>query len=252
MLVYQSVESAALLHGASCALVYGEFSLTYEQLMNKVDNLSKAILEQANQEAYIGISATRSLEMVVGVLAILKARKAYVPLDTKYPKLRLDQLIQDSGIKFCISKEVESNLFQDLGLNSIVSDKTYELPNRLIPFINPAVCVLYTSGSTGVPKGVCLPQQGLLNQVNWQIKNGFAKPGVRTLQYCHLSFDAAFQEIFVPLSTGGTLHIVDDNHRLNAGNLLKYINEQKINRLFLPYAMAVSYTHLTLPTKRIV
>jgi non-ribosomal peptide synthetase component F len=52
-----------------------------------------------------------------------------------------------------------------------------------------------------------------------------------------LSFEAAFQEIFVTLSTGGSLNIVDDNHRLNAGNLLKYINEQKINRLFLPYAM---------------
>ncbi|OYY23891.1 MAG: hypothetical protein B7Y69_03390 [Sphingobacteriia bacterium 35-40-8] len=237
MLVYQSVESAALLHGSSCALVYDEQSLSYDQLMEKVDNLSKAILDQANQEAYIGISATRSLEMVVGVLAILKARKAYVPLDTKYPKLRLDQLIQDSGIHFCISKEAESSLFQDLGLTSLVSDITYDLPNRLVPFINPAVCVLYTSGSTGVPKGVCLPQQGLLNQVNWQIKNGFAKPGVRTLQYCHLSFDAAFQEIFVPLSTGGTLHIIDDTHRLNAGNLLKYINEHQINRLFLPYAM---------------
>ncbi len=237
MLVYQSVESASLLHGGSCALVYGEQRLTYSQMMEKVDNLSKAILEQAYQEAYIGISATRSLEMVIGVLAILKSRKAYVPLDTKYPKLRLDQLIQDSGIQFCISKEAESNLFQDLGLSSIVSDKTYQLPNRLIPFINPTVCVLYTSGSTGVPKGVCLPQQGLLNQINWQIKNGFAKAAVKTLQYCHLSFDAAFQEIFVPLSTGGTLYIIDDNYRLNAGNLLKYIDEHKINRLFLPYAM---------------
>jgi amino acid adenylation domain-containing protein len=237
MLVYQSVESASLLYGGSCALIYGEHSLTYKQLMDKVDNLSKAILDQAYQESYIGISATRSLEMIIGVLAILKARKAYVPLDTKYPKIRLEQLIQDASICFCISKEVESSLFQDLGLISIVSDKSYDLPNRLVPFINPAVCVLYTSGSTGVPKGVCLPQQGLLNQINWQIKNGFAKPGVKTLQYCHLSFDAAFQEIFVPLSTGGTLHIVDDDHRLNAGNLLKYINKYQISRLFLPYAM---------------
>lgn len=237
MLVYQSVESAALLHGGTCALVYGDQSLTYDQLMEKVNNLSKAILDQAYQESYIGISATRSLEMVIAVLAILKTRKAYVPLDTKYPKLRLEQMIQDAGIKYCVSKEDETGFFQDLGLNSIISDKTYDLPNKLVPFINPAVCVLYTSGSTGVPKGVCLPQQGLLNQINWQIKNGYAKPGVRTLQYCHLSFDAAFQEIFVPLSTGGSLHIVDDEYRLNAGNLLKYIQENSINRLFLPYAM---------------
>ena len=122
-------------------------------------------------------------------------------------------------------------------MQTIATDQQYDLPAVPIPFQSETVCVLYTSGSTGKPKGVCLGHQGLINLIEWQRSNGIAKPGIRTLQYCHLSFDAAFQEIFVPLITGGTLYIVNDTYRLNTGNLLRFIDEQQINRLFLPYAV---------------
>lgn len=237
MLVYQFVEESTEEYGDSIAVVYENKSITYKQLFAQVTDLSNAILHYAKNEQYIGISATRSIEMIIGVLAILKAGKTYLPLDTKYPPLRLQQLIEDSNIKFTLCLDDESEFFEALHLSPIISNKKYHLHTIEIPFYSPVVCVLYTSGSTGKPKGVCLGHQGLINQIKWQQQNGIAKPGVKTLQYCHLSFDAAFQEIFVSVATGGTLYIVNDTYRLNTGNLLHYIIDNNINRLFLPYAV---------------
>jgi amino acid adenylation domain-containing protein len=237
MSVYQLTEKAALQYGDSTAVVYEKKTVTYQQLFAKVYNLSNAILHHAKEQQFIGISATRSIEMIAGVLAILKAGKTYVPLDANYPPLRLQQLIEDSKIEFTLCLDDESDFFKELQLSPIISNKEYHYPSTEIPFYSSTVCVLYTSGSTGKPKGVCLGHQGFINQINWQKQNGIAKPGIKTLQFCHLSFDAAFQEIFVPLSTGGTLYIVNDTYRLNTGNLLHYIVANAINRLFLPYAV---------------
>lgn len=237
MRVYQLIEESSLKNKNSVAVVFEDTTISYKELMERVKDLANSILLNAPSEQFIGISATRSIEMIISILAILKAGKTYLPLDTNYPSLRLQQLIDDSNVKFTLCISQENGFFNDLGLSVIAADKTYDLPDIAVPFYSPIVCVLYTSGSTGKPKGVCLGQQGLINQVNWQKGNGIAKQGVRTLQYCHLSFDAAFQEIFVPLSTGGTLYIVNDTYRLNTGNLLHFIENNKINRLFLPYAV---------------
>jgi len=237
MFLYSLFEESALQYENSIAIVYEEQSITYKDLLEKVSNLSNALLHQAKDETFIGISATRSIEMVVGVLAVLKAGKTYLPLDTNYPALRLQQLIEDSNIRFTLCLQAEKDFFKGLHLETIATDQQYDFPAIPIPFQSEIVCVLYTSGSTGKPKGVCLGHQGLINLIEWQRSNGIAKTAVRTLQFCHLSFDAAFQEIFVPLSTGGTLYIVNDTYRLNTGNLLRFIEEQQINRLFLPYAV---------------
>ena len=237
MLLYPLFEDAALQYRDSAAIVYEDASLSYKELAAKVSDLSNAILHHAREEKFIGISATRSIEMIVGVLAILKAGKTYLPLDSNYPSLRLQQLIEDSNIHYCLCLQQEHDFFKGLGLSTVATDQAYHLPDIAVPFQTDVVCVLYTSGSTGKPKGVCLGYQGLINLIERQKVNGIAKPGVKTLQYCHLSFDAAFQEIFVPLLTGGTLYIINDTYRLNTGNLLRYIDEQQINRLFLPYAV---------------
>jgi amino acid adenylation domain-containing protein len=237
MFVYQLVEEAALKYKTSIALICEGQSVTYKQLLKKVTQLSNAILQQAPGEQFIGISASCSIEMIAGVLAILKSGKTYLPLDPKYPPLRLQQLIEDSGLKYTLSVSAEKDFFNELSLEVIPSDQEYHFPDIAVPFHSPIVCVLYTSGSTGKPKGVCLGHPGLINQINWQKKNGIAKHGTKTLQYCHLSFDAAFQEIFVPLSTGGTLYLINDHYRLNTGNLLQFVHTNAINRLFLPYAI---------------
>ncbi|MGA0557669.1 amino acid adenylation domain-containing protein [Larkinella sp. VNQ87] len=236
-LIHTLVEEAARLYAHQIAVFSQTGTLTYATLNERADQLARAILKAAPHASIIGVSTTRCPEMVVSVLAILKAGKAYLPLDPTYPAQRLEHLITESGLKVCLSPAADEAHFTELGLSVIRADQTYNLTAQPILSQNPTACILYTSGSTGQPKGVCLEQAGLVNLLQWQRNHAVVGPGLQTLQFCHLSFDASFQEIFVPLITGGTLHLIDDSYRLDAGRLLGYIREHGIHRLFLPYVV---------------
>jgi len=225
-------------------------TLTYRQLDEQSDVLSQAILRVASDSQLVGISCTRRTDMVVGVLAILKAGKAYLPLDPTYPDARLRQLINDSGVQYCLSTTVDEPLFAELGLHVIRPGVAFDGPSQPATVQSETACVLYTSGSTGKPKGVCLTHRGLVNMLLNQVSRWAGQPGLQTLQFCHLSFDASFQEIFVPLLTGGTVHLVDDSYRLNAGRLLDYIEQEQINRVFLPYVVLQYLTESAVASRR--
>jgi amino acid adenylation domain-containing protein len=235
MIMHKLLKELNLFSGT--ALVFENDSLTYEHLLERIDNLAAAILHFAPQQEIIGVSATRCIEMVVGVLAILKAGKAYLPLDPKYPTARIAQLTDDSGIQYMVCVATEKEFYHSFGLQVIAADITYNFPLQKPTLQSDIVCVLYTSGSTGVPKGVCLGHKGLMNQLDLQKSHGHARPGVRTLQFSHLSFDGSFLEIFVPLYTGGTLYLVNESYRTNIGKLLHYIVDNSINRMFLAYVV---------------
>jgi amino acid adenylation domain-containing protein len=185
--------------------------------------------------------------MVVNVLAILQAGKTYVPLDPQYPTARLQQIIDNAGLAYCLAPSEETALFEGLGLHVVVAEDG--------PAANPqaeaignehsgkqeAAYVLYTSGSTGVPKGVSMGHAALLNLLQWQQANSTAGPGTRTLQFAPLSFDVSFQEIFATLTTGGILVLANEAQRRDLAALLNFIDSARINRLFLPF---VALQHL--------
>src|SRR5690606_5255844 len=81
----------------------------------------------------------------------------------------------------------------------------------------------------------CVTHLGLVNFLIWQKNNSKAAPFLNTLQFCHLSFDVSIEEIFVPLISGGTLYLIDDNYRLDSGNLLGFIEDNSIHRMYLRY-----------------
>lgn len=192
-------------------------------------------MESAKDEAIIGISASRSIEMVIGLLAILKSGKAYLPLDLSYPEQRLQQIKEDAEIKTVVAHSTETVFFKTIGLNTICSDKEVSTIS-LTPLAQGVNgCILYTSGSTGRPKGVCLGHNSLTNFLEWQSKNTLCGPGVNTLQFCHLSFDASFMEIFLTLTQGGTLYLITEDDRLDGGRLLNFIINNHIHKVFLPY-----------------
>ncbi|SEB08993.1 non-ribosomal peptide synthetase [Pedobacter hartonius] len=233
--VQQLFEQAVQTFQDKPAISFKDESISYSNLDIRADNLSRAILHHAANEEIIGISTTRGLNMVVGVLAILKAGKAYLPLDPTYPEERLNQIIQDSKLNFCIAGNVENKFFDKLGLEAIDFDRTYSLPAQTLTFENPNAYVLYTSGSTGRPKGVYLTQRALVNLILWQNANSVATQESKTLQFAPLTFDVSFQEIFATLTSGGMLILIDDVMRLNPDNLLDKIERNQINRIYLPF-----------------
>ncbi|WP_332369555.1 AMP-binding protein [Spirosoma telluris] len=122
----------------------------------------------------------------------------------------------------------------------MASDHEHTQPTQVVSHQTTTAYVLYTSGSTGKPKGVCMGHGPLMNLLQWQAKHSNADSDSRTLQLAPLSFDVSFQEIFATLSTGGTLMLIDEPLRLDLNALLRFIDEQAINRLFLPF-VALQY-----------
>src|SRR5690606_36619057 len=152
-----------------------------------------------------------------------------------HPKERLQQIISDSGIRHIASTPEDFLNFADLGLTLLSPLETNQNNFAANAAFHLAGYVLYTSGSTGTPKGVQLGEPALVNLLLWQRAHSRAYTGTKTLQFAPLTFDVSFQEIFATLITGGTLVLVDDDLRLNPIELLKFIEQHGINRLFLPF-----------------
>jgi len=223
----------------------GEHSLSYADLDREATRLSQAILSRSPNSAAIGISTIRRIEMVVGVLAILRSGKAYLPLDPSYPMDRLQQIVSDSGIDTCLamSTEAEASLASLNGLSILPFDAIARSPNNITDIHNrePFLAyLLYTSGSTGKSKGVCMGHAPLVNLLQWQQRHSMAAAGTRTLQFAPLTFDVSFQELFATLTTGGTLVLIEDELRLDPQKLLRFIGSENINRIFLPF-VALQY-----------
>lgn len=219
------------------AVRYHDRSVTYAALYQQATGLSEIISSRFPSDPIIGVSTTRNLEMVVGVIAVIVSGRSYLPLDPAYPEERLKQIIEDSKVSACLCADNDKNLFSSLGLTIIPIDKQPEASisrKTAIQEYSPGY-ILYTSGSTGKPKGVCMGQAPLVNLLQWQEKNSSATTGTNTLQFAPLSFDVSFQEIFATLTTGGTLVLIDDDLRLDPFRLLHFIKEAEINRIFLPF-----------------
>ena len=238
---------------AATAVSFAGQQVTYAELNQKANQLAHYLRRRGvAPDTLVGICVTRSLEMVIGVLGILKAGGAYVPLDPTYPPERLHHMLQDAQPALLLTQaKLADDLFtqQDSQLAATIPPSTLirldtewariaaestENP----PLVNTAenlVYVLYTSGSTGQPKGVALPHRALTNLTIWQLKNSAAALGNKTLQFASLNFDVSCQEMFTTWCAGGTLLLVEEETRQDTARLLNFIRQQAVNRLFLPF-----------------
>lgn len=226
------------------ALVFKEESVTYSELNQKAEKLSNVILKISPDEKIIGISTTRCTDMIMGVLAILKAGKTYMPIDPTYPSERHKNMVEISGLKYVVSGEGEEAVWSDLGLARI----DFQAEENLRPEgdFSPGelYAVFFTSGSTGKPKGVMVKHEGAIELIEHKLTSSRAAGlGVKTLQFCHLGFDVSVKEIFVCLSSGGELHLVEDLQRLDAYFMLNYIQLHGINNVFFPFVALQYFTN---------
>ncbi|MEN2284133.1 non-ribosomal peptide synthetase [Algoriphagus sp. SE2] len=229
--VYELLNFAFQNHEKETAIIHQEESISYSELENRIHAIANKLKTKVPSERIIGISCDRSIQTILNLLAILAAGKTYLPLDFDLPKVRLKKIVEEADLTYFLpGNSLEP--FEELGLNSINSSKKEE---NQIEEVSKYAYILFTSGSTGIPKGVCMPHLALINLVEWQNKNSKSTIGFNTLHFAKLTFDASFLEIFCSLSTGGTLHIVDNQLIRDPYLLLNYIDSQSINRLFLPF-----------------
>ncbi len=236
--IHELFEVRAKLQPEDPAVIFEGRVWTYAELNRQANALANQIILQNAPATSIGISSTRSVEMIAGLLAILKAGKACLPLDPGNPVERLQQMIKDSGMQTCLAARTEYSFFHSLetGISLLAIDEAPGIEENVKAVSTTCLAyTLFTSGSSGIPKGVCMGQSALFHLLQWQEKNSAAGRGTRTLQFAPLSFDVSFQEIFSTLTTGGTLVLIGDDLRLDPFRLLIFLESKDIQRIFLPF-----------------
>ncbi|WP_051181214.1 amino acid adenylation domain-containing protein [Thermithiobacillus tepidarius DSM 3134] len=233
---------------APAALFQGE-SLSYAELNRRANQLAHTLQGLGiGPDDRVGICVTRSLDLLVAVLGVLKAGAAYVPLDPSYPPERLAYMLEDAGAPVLLT---QARLLPDLpahGARTLCLDRDWDRiaqapTHNPEPAVTPEhlAYVIYTSGSTGQPKGVAMGQRPLLNLLAWQVRNSTLPRGAKTLQFASLSFDVSFQEIFSTWCAGGTLVLIPEDTRRDMWALAQTLKEHRVARLFLPF---VALEHL--------
>ncbi|PBP53206.1 non-ribosomal peptide synthetase, partial [Pseudomonas syringae] len=207
------------------AVVHGEQHLTYRELNEQANRLAHALRKQGVQpDSRVGICVERGVEMVVGLLAILKAGGGYVPLDPAYPAERIAYMLQDSVPAAVLAQSATEALLTDVSVPVINLDQCNwqdeSVQNPQVPGLTSAhlAYLIYTSGSTGLPKGVMIEHRNTVNFLSWAHTAFDGAALEKTLFSTSLNFDLAVYECFAPLTSGGSIEVVRNVLELQHGD----------------------------------
>ncbi|MFN6234017.1 amino acid adenylation domain-containing protein, partial [Microcystis sp.] len=260
--IHQLFEEQAARTPAAVAVVFEGQELTYQELNIQANQLAHYLQSLGvNSEVLVGIYLERSLLVIVGLLAVLKAGGAYIPLDPDYPQQRLTYMAEDAQISLLLTQEslLDSLPVEDVGV--IVLDKLAEIltvqsPENPLSEVVPEnlLCLLYTSGSTGKPKGVMLTHAALVNH-SWGISEVFClTESDRVLQFASFGFDVAAEEIFPTWLKGGTVVLRPGQMFPTLTDFADFIEQESLTVLNITpaywheWALAVSQSLATVPS----
>jgi amino acid adenylation domain-containing protein len=222
----RALEAQAATCADAPAVFDGDEALSHRRLHAEAAALARELRRRGiGPESIVGLHLETSSDLLIAILATLKAGAAYLPLDPHYPEPRLRHMVEDSGAALVLGQSAFADglapaSLETLGIDRLDVDRWRaaalatldmgpvidSLPGALLP-THPAY-LLYTSGSTGKPKGVVIEQRGLANYVAW-IGEIFAAAGVRHLPWVTtLAFDASLKQVFGPLAMGGAVDVV--------------------------------------------
>ena len=238
--VHQRIALQAQQTPEATALIVGEEVLTYAQLETRANPLAHKLIELGvGPDRLVGIAVERSVEMIVGLLAILKAGGTYVPLDPAYPQDRLAYMIEDSGLQLLLTQShLQTQLSIPEGLQTLLLDQPQDWL-AAYPTSAPNVAVtgehlaytIYTSGSTGKPKGVMVRHAALSNFVASMVE----QPGIvatdRMLSLTTFSFDIFGLEIYGPLLAGAAVVLTGKDVHQDPQAVLELIARHAVSML---------------------
>ncbi|UCH93753.1 MAG: amino acid adenylation domain-containing protein [Candidatus Aminicenantes bacterium] len=211
--------------------------ITYRQLNQKSNQLAARLQEKGvKRDTVIGLMVDQSQEMLIGLLGIIKASGAYLPIDPEYPEERKKYMMRDSNSLLLLTQGKYIQQMEDIAeIIRLENDDIYRTPGNQSKFLRQPgdlAYVTYTSGSTGKPKGVMVDQQNVVRLVKNTNYFQFKKKD-RLLQTGALEFDASTFEIWGSILNGLTLYFAPKEDILTAGNLKKTIQKHHIGTMWL-------------------
>ena len=212
---------------------------TFSELNEKANNLAWYMMESGvGKDSLVGIMLNRDEYLLISLLAVLKVGGAYVPIDPSFPQERIDYMFSECRVDalICSSKNCAHLSFAgkiiDCYATSIYSNKNIALPRVTARTPSSLACVLFTSGSTGKPKGVMLKQSSIVNFI-YDVKRRFIQNQDDSfISVTTVSFDAFIFDTIVPLCTGHTVYLTDENEQLDPALAGQRIVENNVTVMF--------------------
>ncbi|MWC29596.1 non-ribosomal peptide synthetase [Paenibacillus sp. MMS18-CY102] len=245
-------------------ITQGEDLYTYRQIDGKSNQLAHYLIQKGvARDSIIGIYQDRSPDMVVSMLAVLKAGAAYVPLTSAYPAERIAHIIKETKLSILLTssklEETVAECKHEASLQCISLDSEWhqvQQESSTRPSVRPAASdlayVIYTSGSTGKPKGVMIEHRGLPNLVQEQIAAFQLNEQDRVLQYAAFTFDASVSEILTTLVAGAALVLLPQEGTFVGEELYQYMIEQEISVVTLTPSVLATLSQNDLPALKTI
>ena len=227
------------------AVVYRDTRLTYREVDERTDVIASQIQlkieKSAAKEPVVSILINRSEWMVVASLAALKAGCAYQPLDPSYPAERLNFMMKDANASLLIADEALRDIVNEYE-GPVLLTRELSAVSQVRPasaFREPEIkpedlfILLYTSGSTGVPKGCQLEHRNLVAFCHWYQRYYELHAGDKVAAYASYGFDANMMDLYPALTCGATVYIIGEDIRLNLPDLSQYFEAEGITHSFM-------------------
>ncbi|AIS52132.1 surfactin synthase subunit 2 [Thermoanaerobacter kivui] len=217
------------------AVIYEGNSLTYRALNNRANHLAKKLRNKGIvPNDIVAICSERSLHLMVGILAIMKAGGVYLPIEATTPLERVEYMLRNSNAKLFLTykkyQEKTSSFIPSIFLDEEINEEECENPRPCLTTPNDPLYAIYTSGTTGLPKGTVLRNNSFVNLIEWYTEEIKLDKDETTLVYTPVSFDATQKSIFSPLLTGGRL-LLASSDPYDPSVILKYIQDYQVNHI---------------------
>lgn len=221
------------------AVKFGDETLSYRELSEKANRLTNFLIERGvGPETLVGVCLDRSFDMVISLLGILKAGGAYVPLDPQSPPARLKSIVESGRLSPVLTWNRLQPLFANTKTDIIYLDSEREALQRQPVDVRPQAgwlenpaYVMYTSGSTGQPKGVVITHAAIVNHMLWKQERFPLRASDKVLQKTPFTFDASVGEFWSPLFAGAELIIAAPDEHRDSSALIRTIRREGVTIL---------------------
>lgn len=255
--IHKFFEGEVEKHPSKKAVIINEESYTYRELNETANQLAAYLIKQGIKlETPVAIYLDRSFEMIISILAVLKAGGVYIPIDPLYPQQRVSEILVNSQSKFVITnKEVDLNNINiinvNINLQKELSACSMNNCNTLVPS-DALAYIIYTSGSTGIPKGVEIEHQSLVSFILAITKNYEISEKDIIIQFASIAFDVSVFDIFTALCNGATLCIANEEERKSPVLLTELMKKNQVTVAELPPALLPLLSPKDFPMLRLI